>query len=148
MQLTRFTDLGLRILMRLAVPAPDAPALTTRAVADQVAVNYHHATKVVARLQELGVVETRRGRHGGLSLTEQGRAASIGWLARQLEGHDEVIECGGENPCPLREACRLRSVLRTAQEAFFQVLDPYTVDDLTQAPTATVLLTLSARPPG
>lgn len=145
MHLTRFTDLGLRILMRLAVPAGDGP-LTTQAVADQVAVKHSHAAKVVARLGELGVVETRRGRGGGLAITELGRTVSVGWVARRLEGPDEVIECEGDNPCPLRNACRLRSVLRDAQEAFFGELDKFTVDDLTSARTGQVLLTLGTGP--
>lgn len=145
MELTKFTDLGLRVLMRVAV-LDDGDTLTTRAVAEQVEVSYTHATKVVARLEALGVVETRRGRHGGLAITEQGRRVSVGWLVRQLEGIDEVIACEGATPCPLRGACRLRSVLRDAQEAFFAVLDDYTVGDLTPPATASVLLTLSARP--
>ena len=145
MELTKFTDLGLRILMRVVV-LDDGATLTTRAVAEQVAVSYTHATKVVARLEALGVVETRRGRNGGLAITEQGRRVSVGWLVRQLEGVDEVIACEGMNPCPLRGACRLRSVLRDAQEAFFAVLDEYTVGDLTPSATASVLLTLGTRP--
>lgn len=146
MQLTRFTDLGLRILMRLAVPAADGSAPTTQWVADQMAVKYTHAAKVVARLQTLGVVETRRGRLGGLRITEHGRTMSIGRLVRKLEGTSEVIECEGTNPCPLRSACRLRNVLRDAQEAFFRELDPFTVTELTGAQTADVLLSLSGRP--
>lgn len=145
MQLTRFTDLGLRILMRLASLEPGA-SMTTQAAADQMAVSYNHATKVVATLQGLGMIETRRGRAGGMSITEAGRAASVGRLARTLEGPDEVIECEGDNPCPLRQACRLRSVLREAQEAFFATLDPWTIEDMTN-PSRTVLLSLT-RPPG
>src|SRR5262245_44339589 len=58
--------------MRLAVIG-DAPAPTTREVADAVGVPYTHAAKVVTRLQHLGVVEARRGRGGGLALTTAGR---------------------------------------------------------------------------
>lgn len=82
----------------------------------------------------------------GLSITEHGRNVSIGRLVRELEGTSEVIECEGTNPCPLRHACRLRALLRDAQEAFFAELDPFTVTDLTQPPTAGVLLSLSDRP--
>lgn len=144
MQLTRYTDLGLRILMRLA--AVDDSTATTRSVADQMAVSYTHAAKVVSRMQALGLVETRRGRTGGLQITETGRHYSAGRLARELEGPDEVIDCEGLE-CPLRHACRLRGLLREAQEAFFAVLDPWTIDELSAQPTASVLLSLSVRPP-
>ena len=145
-QLTKFTDLGFRILMRLTVPDTGTVAPTTQVIADQVAVSYTHATKVVTRLRDLGVVEARRGRNGGLSITDLGRTVSVGWLARELEGGDEVIECDGTTPCPLRADCRFRSILRTAQEAFFAALDPYTLADLTHSPTAEVLLSLTTRP--
>ena len=82
MQLTQFTDLGLRVVMRLAVLDADASP-STRDVAEQLNVSYSHATKVVTRLGELGIVTTRRGRGGGLSITELGRTATIGWLALQ-----------------------------------------------------------------
>ncbi|WP_031938756.1 RrF2 family transcriptional regulator [Prescottella defluvii] len=139
MQLTQFTDLGLRIVMRLAADQPAADAPSTRAVAEQLAVSYTHATKVVARLSELGVVTTRRGRGGGLSITELGRGASLGWLTRQLEGDGEVVTCEGDKPCPLRRGCLLRSALREAQSAFYAALDTMTVRDLTTTALTTVL---------
>ncbi|MER6914384.1 Rrf2 family transcriptional regulator [Streptomyces sp. NPDC000594] len=147
MRLTKGTDLALRIAMRLAVLG-DEPAPTTREVADAVGVPYTHAAKVVTRLQHLGAVEARRGRGGGLALTTAGRTGSIGRLVRELEGTGDVVGCEDDPPCPLRSACRLRSVLRTAQEAFYAVLDPYTVDDLVTSPTGPVLLGLPLGPPG
>ncbi|WP_433610605.1 RrF2 family transcriptional regulator [Prescottella agglutinans] len=146
MQLTQFTDLGLRIVMRLAAgsTAGSGAAPSTRAIADQLAVSYTHATKVVARLSELGVVTTRRGRGGGLAITELGRSASLGWLTRQLEGDGEVVTCEGDKPCPLRRGCRLRSALRDAQNAFYGALDTLTVRDLADDSTRDVLLTLTA----
>lgn len=143
--MTRFTDLGLRIVMRLAVGEPGIRP-GSREVAEQLSVAYAHAAKVVARLAELGVVDARRGRGGGLAITELGRTASIGWLARRLEGESEVVECDGANPCPLRFGCLLRPALRRAQEAFFESLDSLTIEDLTQNPTRGVLLALPEVP--
>ena len=144
MQLSGFTDLALRIVMRLAVL--DDEATTTRTVSEQLQVKYTHAAKAVAALQRLGVVETRRGRAGGLSLRDDARTHSVGRLVRDLEGPDEVVQCEGRVPCPLRGGCRLRSALRDAQEAFFAALDPLTIGDLAAPPTRAILLTLSARP--
>ncbi|MEV1201641.1 RrF2 family transcriptional regulator [Microbispora rosea] len=142
MRLTKFTDLALRVTMRLAVLDPGA-SLTTRQVADAMAIPYNHTAKAIARLQHLGIVEARRGRGGGLELTEFGRTASIGWLVRELEGEEEVVTCEGEIPCPLRAVCSLRGALRAAQQAFYASLDPITVDQLTSSSTRPVLLSLS-----
>ncbi|MGK5626858.1 RrF2 family transcriptional regulator [Streptomyces sp. URMC 123] len=149
MRLTKFTDLALRVMMRLAVGDSDLP--TTREVAGVMRVPYTHTAKVVSRLQHLGLVEARRGRGGGLTLTAAGRTASVGRLVRELEGVGDVVECEGATPCPLRSACRLRGALRGAQEAFFATLDPLTVEELVESPTRPLLLSLtghSSAPPG
>ncbi|MGW6571189.1 RrF2 family transcriptional regulator [Streptomyces sp. NPDC054945] len=145
MRLTRFTDLALRVLMRLAVEETDLP--TTRDVAATMEVPYTHTAKVVARLQHLGLVEARRGRGGGLALTAAGRATPVGAVVRELEGEGDVVECEGTTPCPLRGACVLRGALRRAQEAFFAALDPLTVNDLVASPTGPLLLGISSRAP-
>ncbi|MFF5664977.1 RrF2 family transcriptional regulator [Streptomyces griseofuscus] len=146
MRLLRSTDLALRILMRLAVSTEDTPA--TRKVAEDMGVPYTHAAKVVAELQHLGLVDARRGRGGGLALTERGRTASVGAIVRTFEGDDEVVECEGATPCPLRSDCLLRGALRRAQEAFYGSLDPITLDQTVTDPTGPVLLGISMRPPG
>ena len=147
MRLTKFTDLSLRAVMRLAV-AEGEQTQTTREVAEAMDVPYTHMAKAISRLQHLGVVEARRGRGGGLGLTGFGRRASVGWLVRELEGEGEVVACEGEQPCPLRAACRLRSALRRAQEAFYDELDPVTVADLVASPAGPVLLSLTGHRPG
>jgi len=144
-RLTKSTDIALRIAMRLAVVGTD-DAPTTREVAAAVTVPYTHAAKVVSRLQHLGVVEARRGRGGGLTLTQAGRTGSLGRLVRELEGTGDTVGCEDDPPCPLRTACRLRGALWRAQEAFYASLDPLSIEDLAAAPTGPVLLSLRARP--
>ena len=146
MRLTKFTDLALRAVMRLAVDEQGDP-LSTREVAEGMNVPYTHLAKAVTSLQRLGVVEARRGRGGGLELTGLGRRASVGWLVRELEGGGEVVTCEGDQPCPLRGACLLRRALRDAQEAFYASLDPLTVSDLVASPTGPVLIGLVGHRP-
>ncbi|MFC7894368.1 nitric oxide-sensing transcriptional repressor NsrR [Streptomyces sp. NPDC057381] len=146
MRLTKFTDLALRSVMRLAVVKDGDDPLTTREVAEVMGVPYTHVAKAITRLQHLGVVEARRGRGGGLTLTDPGRRASVGRLVRALEGDGEVVACEDDPPCPLRAACRLRGALRDAQEAFYASLDPLTVTDLVASPTGPVLIGLTDRP--
>lgn len=134
MQLTRFTDLGLRAMMLLAAGEDDDQRVTTRHIAANAGASENHIAKAVSRLVELGLVHARRGRVGGLSLTDAGRAASIGWLVRELEGDREVIVCEGDVPCPLIAGCRLRRALADAKEAFYAELDRYTVADLARSP--------------
>ncbi|MFK4146673.1 RrF2 family transcriptional regulator [Streptomyces sp. NPDC004065] len=150
MRLLRSTDLALRVLMRLAVAGGTSP--TTRQVAEDMDVPYTHAAKVVAELTHMGLVTARRGRGGGLTLTEPGRTASVGAVVRAFEGGGEadVVDCEGSGqggtPCPLRSGCRLRGTLRRAREAFFATLDPVTIGDLVAEPTGPLLLEIGRAP--
>ncbi|WP_221351794.1 RrF2 family transcriptional regulator [Streptomyces beigongshangae] len=143
MRLLRSTDLALRVLMRLAVAEGTKP--TTRDVAAAMEVPYTHAAKVVAELRHLGLLDARRGRGGGLALTEKGRTASVGAVVRAFEGEGDVVDCEGAAPCPLSPGCRLRAALRRAQEAFYVSLDPLTVTDMVAAPTGPLLLGITMR---
>lgn len=145
MQLTRFTDLGVRTMMLLAANDTDRHRMTTRSIAASVNASEHHVAKAVTRLVEFGWVSTRRGRTGGLFLTSTGRSVGVGQAIRLLEGDREVIDCDGTRPCPLVPACRLRHALAAAKEAFYRELDQYSLDDLAP-PTLIQLIAPSARP--
>ncbi|MBO3737900.1 RrF2 family transcriptional regulator [Actinoplanes flavus] len=144
MRLNRSTDIGLRVLM-LAAARPD-DLLTIDVLADSVAVPRNHLAKVVQRLHHLGLLDTVRGRGGGVRLATGAAGASIGGLVRDLEGETEVVDCEGEPGCPLSGGCRLRGALRVAQEAFYASLDPITIGDLAAPPVRQVLLTLGRSP--
>ena len=53
-------------------------------------------------------------------------------LARLTEGEAMPAECFGEGggDCRIVRSCRLRGVLREAVDAFYLVLDAYTLEDL------------------
>ncbi|MFE3443339.1 RrF2 family transcriptional regulator [Nocardia sp. NPDC059180] len=146
MQLTRFTDIGLRALMRLAVSDEADNRVTTRLIARQVNASERHVSKAVTQLVDLGLVEAQRGRSGGLFITEAGRKASVGGLVRALENDREVVVCEGDHPCPLAGSCRLRRILADAKDAFYRELDRYTVTDLVTGPAVELLhlLTISS----
>ena len=132
MQLTRFSDLALRTLMRLG-EASAAP--TTRMTVAELAVAIEapdtHVAKVVSRLARLGVVRSIRGRSGGVLLAESAPAVSVGALLRELEPDSPVIDCSAPSPCPYLEGdCLLRHRLADATEAFYRSLDDLRVADL------------------
>ncbi|MFD7846446.1 RrF2 family transcriptional regulator [Nocardia sp. NPDC059764] len=139
MQLSRFTDLGLRSLMRLAVSGGAEERVTVKLIARQVNASENYVAKAVSRLAELGYVESQRGRTGGIFLTDAGRKTTIGTIVRQLECDNEVVECLGDNPCPIANACRLRGALAKAQNAFYVELDRYVLADLVDQRTVELL---------
>lgn len=139
MRLNRSTDIALRTLM---LTAARGGRQTIDELATALDVPRHHLAKVVQRLQHLRLLETVRGRGGGVRLTDGASGTTIGGIVRALEDEPEVVVCDGAVPCPLRGGCSLRGALARAQEAFYASLDEVTIGALTGPPTGPVLLAL------
>jgi Rrf2 family nitric oxide-sensitive transcriptional repressor len=135
MRLTRFTDYSLRTLIYLGLHGDELASIADVARAYRVKEN--HLNKVVQRLAQIGLVETVRGRQGGLRLRRRPEDIGLGDLVRQTEDNLAIVECFVSGPCALTGACRLEGVLHEALAAFLAVLDRYTLEDvLTFGPTA------------
>ncbi len=131
MQLTRHTDIALRVLLLLADTGDDG--LTAEQVANRFRVNRNHLAKVVQALARAGHIRARRGVGGGLVLARLPREIQLGALVRALEPTLDLLECftAATSTCPITDACRLQGVLGEARAAFFAVLDRTTLADLT-----------------
>jgi len=134
MRVTRFTDIGLRILMYLYQDRPDSPQVTVAEMAMQFATPANHVVKVVGRLAKLGMVAATRGRNGGVKLAPAAASAGVGSLIRALEGEEGLIDCDGLQ-CRLRQHCRLRGALQEGLTAFYTAMDRYTLADIAGGPT-------------
>lgn len=129
MRLTAFSDVSLRIVMLLA--GLDGEKISTQKIAEGVGVPYNHVAKAVAFLAHRGLIESTRGRSGGVVLSDAGRQATVGQLLRATEGDIPMVECeGGSTDCPMRHACSLKGILANAREEFFKVLDPVVISTL------------------
>lgn len=129
MRLTAFSDVSLRILMLLS--GLDGQKVSTQTIAEGVGTPYNHVAKSVAFLVNMGLLESTRGRTGGVLLSDAGRVATIGQVLRATEGGVAMVECeGGSTDCPMRHACSLRGVLAHAREEFFKLLDPVVISQL------------------
>lgn len=140
MQLTRFSDYALRLLMYVA-RADGSRQITIAEVGQQFEISHHHLVKVAARLSKLGWITATRGRHGGLELGPQAQELTIGTILRELEGHKPVIDCDNP-PCALNGNCRLRRALDGAEQAFYSALDTVTLADVTGSQTAESIIRL------
>ena len=128
MQLTRFSDYALRLLMYVSRGDGTRP-ITIAEVGQQFDISHNHLVKVAARLSKLGWISATRGRHGGLQLGPGAEKLSIGTILRELEGHKSVIDCS-DPPCALNGNCRLKRALDQAEEAFYQALDGVTLAEV------------------
>lgn len=132
MHLTVFTDYSLRVLIYVA-QAPGGRTTITEA-ARVLAVSENHLVKVVHALGKLGVLSNTRGRGGGLALAGAPSGVNVGRVVRASESM-AIAECfeRGSNTCGFAGRCRLETILHEALDAFFEVLDRYTLEDLVRS---------------
>ena len=133
MQLTRFSDISLRLLLYLASRDAASPTVTARASATLFAVPYTHMVKVVHLLGQHHLIITTKGKGGGLKLGRSANTIRIGEVLRITEPEKAVIDCFTQ-PCPLRFDCLLKHALDDALEAFYKHLDQFTLADLATMP--------------
>ncbi|WP_439521193.1 RrF2 family transcriptional regulator [Marivita sp.] len=130
MRVTKRTNIAMRVLMFCAA---NTGRLATKAeIAKRCNASENHLAQVINQLAQLGFLHTQRGRNGGLSLGRPADQINIGEVFRVLEAPVPLAECFADvdNTCPLTEACRLRTALTDAVEAFYRSLDPITLEAL------------------
>ncbi len=130
MRLTAYTDYTLRTLIYLALHRDSL--VTIQDIADLHGISKNHLMKVVHQLGQQGLVETVRGRNGGMRLGRDPAAINIGAVVRASETDFYMAECfdAASNSCQLAPGCVLKSVLGAATAAYLAVLDAVTLADL------------------
>ncbi|MCA1968500.1 MAG: Rrf2 family transcriptional regulator [Rhizobium sp.] len=133
MQLTRFSDYGLRLMMMAA--ANGERRITIEETARTFDISRAHLMKVAQLLVREGFLKAARGRGGGLTLARPAESITIGAVVRATESDFAIVECMGfGNQCRITPACRLRGVLGEALGAFLKVLDRHTLAELVLRP--------------
>jgi Rrf2 family nitric oxide-sensitive transcriptional repressor len=130
MRLTSFTDYSLRTLLYLS--AHRNQLVTIQDIADVHGISKNHLMKVVYQLGQSGMIETVRGRNGGLRLGREPKDINIGALVRETETDFFMAECFDRehDTCPLTPNCRLKNALWSATQAFLAELDKLTLENM------------------
>jgi Rrf2 family nitric oxide-sensitive transcriptional repressor len=131
MRLTSYSDYSLRLLMYVALKKNTL--VTIQDVADAYGISKNHLMKVAFDLGRHGLLETVRGRGGGLRLARPPERIGLGDVLRLTEEDFKIVECfdPSASTCVISGSCRLRGILGEALKAWLAVMDRYTLADLT-----------------
>ena len=127
MQLSRFTDYSVRVLL-FSAANPDR-LVTLSEISQFYDISLEHLRKVVHNLGKLGYLKTHRGKRGGMQLNIAPCDINIGELILKVEGQTPLIDCQALN-CNIANLCKLSSALERAKHAFFNELRNYTLHDI------------------
>ena len=143
MQLTSFTDYGLRALIFLA-SLPEGKMTSISEVTDTYGVSRNHMVKVINQLSRNGYVAAVRGKNGGIRLGKPASDIVIGQVVRDMEPL-QLVNCSAEF-CHITSACRLKRALYDAVQCFLRELDNYTLADLVEDNHPLYKILLTERP--
>lgn len=134
MRLTKQTNYAIRMLMYCA--ANEGELSRVPEIAKAYSVSELFLFKILHPLVEAGLMQTVRGRNGGVKLAKPADQISVADVIKVTEENFAMAECFENDAieCPLVNSCGLNATLRKALNAFFDVLKATSIADL-QRPT-------------
>jgi Rrf2 family transcriptional regulator, cysteine metabolism repressor len=134
-------EYGVRVMAHLAKQGGEAP-IPLGTIADAEGLPLAYLEHLVQRLRRAGLVESRRGAHGGYTLAREAGAISMAEVVRALEGDIAPIECisadaDGALVCSREhhengEPCPTKFLWTRVQGSIVRTLNEMTLDDLVQ----------------
>src|SRR5215204_2095596 len=134
-------EYGVRVLAHLAKTGGDGP-ISLSTIADSEGLPLAYLEHLVQRLRKAGLVESRRGAHGGYTLAREAGDITMAEVVRALEGDIAPIECitadaDGVLVCSREhhenhDPCPTKFLWTRVQGSIVRTLNEMTLDDLVQ----------------
>lgn len=127
MKFTLKTDYALRVLIFLQ----NSEKATIKEIADHFNIKKNHLSIVVNKLSDLNYISSSPGPKGGISLNSKILNKNLKEIILEFEDFD-IVECfnKNENKCRLSPGCKLKSILKQANNQFLNELGKYKLSDI------------------
>jgi len=128
--LTKKASYGLIAVCELARNRSDRP-VSAAAIARRYSLSPSFVEKIMHRLSQAGLVDSRKGRGGGYTLAHPAAEVSV---RRILEGLDEsldLVSCiGPDSICDLTDICPTKAAWGRINRGIIELFDSLTLEDL------------------
>lgn len=126
-------EYGMRAMVALARHYGTGP-LSIADMARESSVPPAYLEQLIAPLRRAGIVESKRGAHGGYVLGRAPQEIRVGDVFRVMEGPIAPMDCVSEDEadqtCPLIEGCETRPVWLRLRDSIVDAIDSQTLADL------------------
>lgn len=86
--------------------------------------------KIFQTLVKSGIINSFKGKGGGVSLARPPENITVSQVIRPLEREEGLVRCLRKEYCPRSSSCVASAFWRKTQEKFFEILDKTTIKDL------------------
>jgi len=133
--ISKRTQYGLKAVLNLAGRYGQGPVLIAT-LADEESIPIKFLELILLDLKGHGVLNSKKGKHGGYELSRPPSTITVGSLIRMMEGPLAPLPCASETAfkpceeCPDVESCGIRIVMRQVRDAMADILDKTTLASL------------------
>jgi Rrf2 family protein len=126
---------GLKALLSLAAEPQPRPVLGAE-IAAREAIPKKFLEQILLELRHRGLLQSKRGRHGGYVLTRSPAEITVGQVIRALDGPIAPIPCVSQtayvrcDECRDETTCGIRLVMKQVRDAMARILDTTTLADV------------------
>jgi Rrf2 family protein len=134
LKINRQTDYAVRVVLALAKRG-EGIRVSTAEVQGEMLIPKALMTRIVAQLANKGLINTYAGRDGGLMLPRPAVQITLKDVVEAFEGPillSECLQAKGEDDCPFRTNCPVRSKWGRVQVAMLREMASITFEDLVQ----------------
>ncbi len=134
LKINRQTDYAVRVILALAKQGEGA-RLSSGEIQREMLIPPALMLRIVAKLAHAGLVNTFPGREGGMALSRPAAQITLKDAVEAFEGPillSECIQAKGEEDCPFRSDCPVRSKWGRVQVAMLREMAAVTFESLAQ----------------
>src|SRR5215467_13930598 len=133
--ISKRTQYGLKAMLALGSRFGQGPVLIAT-LSKEEGIPIKFLELILLDLKSAGMLESKKGRHGGYQLSRDPSTITIGSLIRTMEGPLAPLPCASETAyrpceeCQDVDTCGARIIMRQVRDAVADVLDHTTISDL------------------
>jgi Rrf2 family protein len=149
------SEYGVRVMVELARRDSDEPVPLTE-IAEHEGLPLAYLEHLVARLRRAGLIDSRRGAHGGYRLARDPAAITMAEVVEALEGSIAPVECissapDGSTRCAREtdadHVCTTKILWTRVRSSIVETLEQTTLAELVPSPALIELVALPPKKP-
>lgn len=133
--ISKKTKYALQALQYLALKDKQGPVLISE-LAEKERIPKKFLEAILLELNKKGILQSKKGKHGGYSLGKPADQITLGQVMRVLEGPLAPLPCVSQTAyqkceeCVDEETCGIRMIMREVRDATAAILDGATLKDV------------------
>ncbi len=132
MRIPMKVDYGVRALVELAMHYGERQVQTSE-IASKQGIPESYLVQLMTTLNRCGLVQSRRGPHGGHSLAADPSTINLHVVMTTLDGNTSALDClSYASDCIFADSCAQQEIWKSVEDAIENVLTNITLEHLAQ----------------